>query len=576
MSDASHSFWKSLAIFLLFILFGVYALYEWYDDQLYAQLDEKDEQIKQIEQQMRNADSQRVRSEEVQEAIRSEIANLKAHSQEEKQRLEAQVAANDTARADLERAMTGLKAAHAAEIAAAQEETAGVATQKELLAARLSTLETDYEAAQSQAAALQADLGKVQTAIADSAAEHQARIDALERHLNERVELARITPMDENLLRTAQAVGVLPMAEALQQESQSMDSALAASKSELEAMQADHAAVQQQLAETREQLERVQEELAESKSAATAAVETSDTPPEGDQEATAALNARLAAEAEVRDALQQQHTTALAALNEQLEDTQRQLASAKQELAQSQTREQERQTQPDTAEPRIQTLEARLADERTQAAEAQAALQEQIGALEERLADAQSQLEQFQAQAGATDQTTDARLEEATTRIQAMERELAQARSEAETGKRSAAELVRLRERQEGFAQLRGAYTDYGFLLRLAESELRFPLGEATLPKGKLESLDRIAALLGKQPEVSVRVEGHTDSVGSDAINLELSKARAQAVLEALIERGIAPDRLQADGIGAARPIADNATPKGRSMNRRVEIYLVD
>jgi outer membrane protein OmpA-like peptidoglycan-associated protein len=71
---------------------------------------------------------------------------------------------------------------------------------------------------------------------------------------------------------------------------------------------------------------------------------------------------------------------------------------------------------------------------------------------------------------------------------------------------------------------------------------------------------------------VKVRIEGHTDSTGDPARNLDLSKRRAEAVKKALVSQfGIAADRLTSEGFGDTKPIAPNDTPKGRAENRRVE-----
>jgi outer membrane protein OmpA-like peptidoglycan-associated protein len=113
-------------------------------------------------------------------------------------------------------------------------------------------------------------------------------------------------------------------------------------------------------------------------------------------------------------------------------------------------------------------------------------------------------------------------------------------------------------------------------LLTLADDELRFRTAQATLPAGELPSLDRIATLLKDFPKLTARIEGHTDSSGRDETNLELSQERANAVKAALEERGVASDRLIAEGVGEARPIADNATPTGRRENRRVEVYVLE
>lgn len=75
-------------------------------------------------------------------------------------------------------------------------------------------------------------------------------------------------------------------------------------------------------------------------------------------------------------------------------------------------------------------------------------------------------------------------------------------------------------------------------------------------------------------PSVSVRVEGHTDSVGSDAYNLELSQRRAEAVVDYLISQGIEPHRLEPIGMGEGHPIDSNETDDGRYHNRRVDFVV--
>jgi outer membrane protein OmpA-like peptidoglycan-associated protein len=72
-----------------------------------------------------------------------------------------------------------------------------------------------------------------------------------------------------------------------------------------------------------------------------------------------------------------------------------------------------------------------------------------------------------------------------------------------------------------------------------------------------------------------VRVEGHTDDVGEDAFNQTLSDGRAAAVRDYLIGKGVAVDRLEAQGFGETRPIADNTTKAGKEQNRRVEFVIV-
>ena len=84
--------------------------------------------------------------------------------------------------------------------------------------------------------------------------------------------------------------------------------------------------------------------------------------------------------------------------------------------------------------------------------------------------------------------------------------------------------------------------------------------------------IDEIATALRNTPALKVGIEGHTDNVGAAAPNLKLSEARAQAVMAALVAKGIAAARLSAAGFGQTRPIADNAAEDGRAKNRRVEL----
>jgi outer membrane protein OmpA-like peptidoglycan-associated protein len=84
--------------------------------------------------------------------------------------------------------------------------------------------------------------------------------------------------------------------------------------------------------------------------------------------------------------------------------------------------------------------------------------------------------------------------------------------------------------------------------------------------------LDQVAQTLVQNPELIAQVVGNTDSTGQPAYNQALSQNRAQSVANYLGQRG--PLRLASEGRGATQPVADNATPAGRALNRRVEIYL--
>lgn len=87
--------------------------------------------------------------------------------------------------------------------------------------------------------------------------------------------------------------------------------------------------------------------------------------------------------------------------------------------------------------------------------------------------------------------------------------------------------------------------------------------------------LEEIAESLNNSEGYEVKIEGHTDSKGSDSYNMKLSKERAEAVRKALVDRyGVSPDILTAVGLGESQPVAPNDTEKNRQKNRRVEIKV--
>ncbi|MBO0611537.1 OmpA family protein [Thiothrix fructosivorans] len=87
--------------------------------------------------------------------------------------------------------------------------------------------------------------------------------------------------------------------------------------------------------------------------------------------------------------------------------------------------------------------------------------------------------------------------------------------------------------------------------------------------------LNNLASTLNQFPETRVQIAGHTDNVGSDASNLQLSQQRANSVRTYLASTGVAAQRMQAVGYGESRPIADNSSDYGRAQNRRVEVTLI-
>ena len=102
-----------------------------------------------------------------------------------------------------------------------------------------------------------------------------------------------------------------------------------------------------------------------------------------------------------------------------------------------------------------------------------------------------------------------------------------------------------------------------------------FDFGKATLRETSFPDLNRIVDLLNKYADMTIEISGHTDNVGSDAANQALSQNRAKSVLDYLVSKGIAPERLVSKGLGEAKPVATNDTEEGRQKNRRVEFTIV-
>lgn len=105
-------------------------------------------------------------------------------------------------------------------------------------------------------------------------------------------------------------------------------------------------------------------------------------------------------------------------------------------------------------------------------------------------------------------------------------------------------------------------------------SDISFDTGRADIKPNLRPILDQFATGLSGQPNTEVRIVGHTDSTGSDAINDPLSLRRADAARNYLAERGVDPRRIVTSGRGSHEPVADNSTEAGRAKNRRVEIFL--
>ncbi|WP_349568749.1 OmpA family protein [Azotobacter salinestris] len=203
----------------------------------------------------------------------------------------------------------------------------------------------------------------------------------------------------------------------------------------------------------------------------------------------------------------------------------------------------------------------------------------QLAALETQ--DAAKQLKQAEdayqsgASEGKVDQLsylTQRRVEfaEQTILLRNAERELQQASSQRAEARLQARD-AQIRQLQQ---ELQAKQTERGTLVTFGD--VLFDYNRAELKPGGMRNVQKLADFLKANPQRQVIVEGYTDSTGSDAYNQALSERRAEAVRIALIKLGVDPRRIAVQGYGKNYPVASNATPAGRAMNRRVEVTISD
>lgn len=123
-------------------------------------------------------------------------------------------------------------------------------------------------------------------------------------------------------------------------------------------------------------------------------------------------------------------------------------------------------------------------------------------------------------------------------------------------------------------AALNARETERGLVVTLGD--LLFETDRAELKGGAASNLGTLAAFLNRYPDRTVIIEGHTDSVGTDDYNVDLSQRRADSVRTYLMSQGVAASRLSASGKGEGSPVASNGNATGRQMNRRVEVVIAN
>ena len=173
--------------------------------------------------------------------------------------------------------------------------------------------------------------------------------------------------------------------------------------------------------------------------------------------------------------------------------------------------------------------------------------------------------------------------------------ELSRARQEVDTlgrqGTLQSAEIDRMRgdlDRTRTDAEAKGRLAEQSSR-ELAELKARndmhvvvlpgdvlFATGTAEIAPRGTRSIEKLVAVLQKNPNLTVLVEGHTDNTGNDQSNLALSEKRADAVKQVLVSKGVKAERINTRGYGKQYPVAPNDSPSGRQQNRRAEVVVLD
>lgn len=165
-------------------------------------------------------------------------------------------------------------------------------------------------------------------------------------------------------------------------------------------------------------------------------------------------------------------------------------------------------------------------------------------------------------------------------RVDSLDRALARAEVRGETLSDA---LERRAERRRRVEQVRALFDEDEAIVRTSADTLTLRVVGLTFPSGSDELdeeseplIGRLVDALGRFPEARLRIEGHTDSRGDANQNQMLSRRRAEAVRDVVLERlSIGPDRISAEGFGESRPVASNDSAEGRALNRRIDVKVV-
>lgn len=234
--------------------------------------------------------------------------------------------------------------------------------------------------------------------------------------------------------------------------------------------------------------------------------------------------------------------------------------------------EREAKARADAAAEAKRRLEAEEARKQAEAAQAEAVRMKQEAEQAAQEASRQkAEAEKASAAALTQQQAAQAAAEQA-----ARDRAAAQAETEKARQAAAQAEAEKGQLRAQLLAQLNSILQtrDSARGLIVNMSDVLFDTGSYTLKPGAREKLAKISGILLAHPGLTLQIEGHTDSVGSDEFNQQLSERRADSVRDFLAEQGVPVSSITARGFGKTQPVASNDTPEGRQRNRRVELVV--
>jgi len=270
---------------------------------------------------------------------------------------------------------------------------------------------------------------------------------------------------------------------------------------------------------------------------------------------------RAAVEAAAKEATETAEEARLMAVKQKAEDEAQAAASAREAKARADAAA-EAKRRADAEAAQAQAEQARAAAEQAKA-EAERMKEEAVAAAQE-AARQKEEAEKAKAEAVAQQQ------------VLAAETDKARAAAAQSEGLRQQAEKEKQELRARLLQQLNSilATRDSARGLIANMSDVLFRSGSFELLPGARERLAKVSGIVLAYPSLHVAVEGHTDSVGSDQYNQDLSEHRAQAVRDYFVQQGISASAVEARGFGKSEPIASNDTAEGRQQNRRVELVL--